>query len=529
LSYFKLKNGGIMGRYIEGKSRHQLELFPARLDEWIEENHPARVIDKFVDNIDMDSLGLKENNDNVGRPRYSPFALIKVLIYCYSIGIRSSRKIERLAGENMAVHWLTRGLKPDYRTIARFRSNNAEALKGLLTETIKLYIDLDLYNEDLKDIIFIDGTKMYSDSNGDRIINPEKVSKKVDRILKEAERIDEEEDKIYGKDNSGWKVTPERMKKLEELLKKAKKKVEKRLEKEEKSDKELKAKIERLEKDISSYQYLYEEKRDKKDRVNLTDPDARLMKHRLHGSHASYNVQISVDGNRFIIGTDVANKENDYHQLTRMVKESISNLKGKREIKKCVADKGYYNANEMREVMNMGIDPIVKKQHQGKRNNKYFGREDFVYDKNKDVVICPGKKELTFNGIIIDKGKEYRRYRCSEPICKSCSLNHKCIRGKKRKSAKTYTILNDKEYLEKHEKIMNNEKNKEIYRKRKEIVEPVIGTVKRDLNFTRFSLRGIEKARGEFTGLISTVYNIRKLINLAGFEKLMRKMEYNTA
>jgi transposase len=82
-----------MGRYIEGKSRHQLELFPARLDEWIEEDHPARVIDRFVDNIDMDSLGLKENNDDVGRPRYSPFALIKALIYCYSIGIRSSRKI----------------------------------------------------------------------------------------------------------------------------------------------------------------------------------------------------------------------------------------------------------------------------------------------------------------------------------------------------------------------------------------------------------------------------------------------------
>jgi transposase len=518
-----------MGRYIEGKSRHQLELFPARLDEWIEENHPARVIDKFVDNVDMDSLRLKERNDAVGRPRYSPFALIKVLIYCYSIGIRSSRKIERLVGENMAVHWLTRGLKPDYRTIARFRSDNAEALKGLLTETIKLYIDLDLYNEDLKDTIFIDGTKMYSDSNGDRIINPKKVSKKVDRILKEAERIDEEEDKIYGKDNSGWKVAPEKMKKLEELLKKAKKKVEKRLEKKEKSDKELKTKIERLEKDISSYQDLYEEKRDKKDRVNLTDPDARLMKHRLHGSHASYNVQISVDGNRFIMGADVVNEQNDYKQLTNMVKKSIVNIGKDKRIKKCVADKGYYETNGIKEVMNMGIIPVVKKERQGRRNNKYFGREDFTCDKGKDIIICPNKKELTFSGIVTDKGKEYRRYRCSEPVCRSCSLKHRCIRGNKRKAAKVYLMLNDVEYLERYKAIMDNEKNKETYKKRREIVEPVIGTIKRDLNFTRFSLRGIEKVNGEFTGLISTVYNIRKLINLAGIEKLMRKMEYNTA
>ncbi len=90
-------------------------------------------------------------------------------------------------------------------------------------------------------------------------------------------------------------------------------------------------------------------------------------------------------------------------------------------------------------------------------------------------------------------------------------------------------MLNDVEYLERYKAIMDNEKNKETYKKRREIVEPVIGTIKRDLNFTRFSLRGIEKVNGEFTGLISTVYNIRKLINLAGIEKLMRKMEYNTA
>jgi len=518
-----------MGRYIEGKSRHQLELFPARLDEWIEEEHPARVIDKFVENININSLGLKENNDNAGRPRYSPFALIKALIYCYSIGIRSSRKIERLVGENMAVHWLTRGLKPDYRTIARFRSDNAEALKGLLAETIKLYIDLDLYNEDLKDTIFIDGTKIYSDSNGDRIIDPKRLSKKVKQILKEAEIIDEKEDKIYGENNSGGKLTPEKMEKLEGLLKEAKKKVEKRLEKKENSDKELKSKIEKTEENISAYKDLFEEKRDKKDRVNLTDPDARLMKHRLHGSHASYNAQLSVDGNRFIMGADVVNRENDFHQLQNMVKKSISNLGKDRKIRKCVADKGYYDTNEIKEVMKMNIEPVVKKQHQGKRNNKYFGREDFTHDKEKDVVVCPFQKELTFNGIVIDKGKEYRRYRCSEPVCKSCPLNHKCIRGEKRKSAKVYTILNDKEYLKKYEAIMNNEKNKEIYGKRSEIVEPVFGTVKRDLNFTRFSLRGLEKVNGEFVGLISPVYNIRKLINLVGIKELMKKMDYSTA
>jgi transposase len=507
-----------MGRYIEGRSRHQLELFPPRLDEWIEKEHPARVIDKFVDNIDIDSLELKENNDDTGRPRYSPFAIIKILIYCYSIGIRSSRKIEMLAGENMAVHWLTRGLRPDYRTIARFRRENNKALEELLKETIKLYVNLDLYNEDFKGIIFIDGTKIYSDSNGDKIINPEKLSKKVEQILKEAEIIDTREDEIYGEDNSGGNVSPDKMEKLEELIKKAKKEVEKRL-----KDKGLKSKIEKLERDIDTYKGLFEEKRDKKERVNLTDPDARLMKHRLHGKHASYNAQISVDGNRFIIGADVVNEGNDYHQLTRMVKKSISNLG---EIKKCVADRGYYDANEMREVMDMNIEPIVKKAQQGKRNNKYFGREDFTYDKKKDIVVCPGKAGLTLVGVYRDKGKEYRMYRGSDPVCGSCVLNHKCIRGK-RKSAKFYTILNDIEYLEKYKTIMENEENKEIYRKRKEIIEPVVGVIKRNLEFTRFSLRGLGGVRGEF-GLISTVYNIRKLINLAGFKKLMKKMEYGS-
>lgn len=513
-----------MGRYIEGRSRHQLELFPAKLDEWIEKDHPARVIDKFVDNIDIDSLGLKENNDDTGRPRYSPFAIIKILIYCYSIGIRSSRKIEMLAGENMAVHWLTRGLKPDYRTIARFRRENAKALEELLKETIKLYVNLDLYNEDFKDIIFIDGTKIYSDSNGDRIINPEKLSKKVEQILKEAEIIDAREDNIYGGDNSGGNVSPDKMKRLEELLKEAKKEVEKRLKcKEGNPDKNLKSKIERLGEDVSAYRNLFSENRDKKERVNLTDPDARLMKHRLHGKHASYNVQISADKNRFIIGADVVNEENDYHQLTRMVKKSISNIG---EIKKCVADRGYYDANEMREVMDMNIEPIVRKSQQCRKNNKYFGREEFSYDKKKDIVVCPGKKGLTLVGIYRDKGKEYRMYRGSDPVCSSCFLNQKCLRGKK-KSGKVYTILNDIEYLERYKTIMENEKNKEIYRKRKEIIEPVVGAIKRNLEFTRFSLRGLGRVKGEF-GLISTVYNIRKLINLAGFKELIKKMEYSS-
>jgi transposase len=411
-----------MGRYIEGRSRHQLELFPPKLDEWIEEYHPARVIDKFVDNIDIDSLELRENNDDTGRPRYSPFAIIKILIYCYSIGIRSSRKIERLARENMAVYWLTRGLKPDYRTIARFRRENNEALKELLTETIRLYISLDLYNEDFKDIIFIGGTKIYSDSNGDRIVDTKRLAKKVEQILKEAEIIDAREDEIYGEDNSGERLSSDKMEKLEELLKRAKKEVEKRL-----NDKGLKSKIERLEEDINTYKDLFHENRDKKDRVNLTDPDARLMKHRLHGSHASYNAQISVDGNRFIIGADVVNKGNDYHQLTRMVKKSISNLGEKRKIKKCVADKGYYDSNKMREVMEMNIEPIVKKERQGKKDDKYFNREDFVYDRKKDKVVCPAKKELTFSSISKNKGKEYRRYRGIYPVCSSCHLNHKCI------------------------------------------------------------------------------------------------------
>ena len=424
----------------------------------------------------------------------------------------------------MAVHWLVRGLKPDYRTIARFRRENAEALKELFKETIKLYISLDLYNEDFKDIIFIDGTKIYSDSNGDRIINPEKLSKKVEQILKEAEIIDAREDEIYGEDNSGGSITPDKMERLEELVKEAKKEVEKRLKKEGNPDKNLKSKIERLEEDINTYKDLFQENRDKNDRVNLTDPDARLMKHRLRGKHASYNAQNSVDGNRFIMGADVVNEENDYHQLTRMVKKSISNLG---EMKKCVADRGYYDANEMREVMDMNIEPVVKKAQQGKKNNKYFGREDFVYDKKKDIVICPGKEGLTLVGVYRDKGKEYRMYRGSDPVCRSCILNHKCIRGKKRKSAKVYTILNDIKYLEKYKTTMENEDNKEIYRKRKEIIEPVVGGIKRNLGFTRFSLRGLGRVRGEF-GLISTVYNIRKLISLAGFKELMKKMEYSS-
>lgn len=195
-----------MGNYIEGKSRFQAFLFPPRMEDWIPEDHSASVIDRFIESLDIFSLKLVENNDESGRSRYSPLVMLKILIYSYSIGVRSNREIERLTYENVAIRWLSCDLHPDYRTVARFRSEKSEVLKDLLTETVKLYCRLDLEERGFEGVVFVDGTKMYANSSIDSVVDLERIEKRVERILKEAELIDEEEDEKYGKDGSGGGV-----------------------------------------------------------------------------------------------------------------------------------------------------------------------------------------------------------------------------------------------------------------------------------------------------------------------------------
>ena len=213
-----------------------------------------------------------------------------------------------------------------------------------------------------------------------------------------------------------------------------------------------------------------------------------------------------------------------------MVRKAKENMGEGVEIEKVPADKGYYEVNELRDTMELGVTPIVKKQSPVEKGGSSFSRGDFTYNEEKDMWLCPGGKGLHYRGIKHDKGKAYRIYQCSVKACRECTLRNRCIKGggDKIKRGRVYTVLNDLEFLEKYAAIMKDEVNLELYKRRKQTVEPAIGVLKRCLGFRRFSLRGLEKVRGEFN-LITAVYNLMKITKLCGTDAVITRLAYDTS
>lgn len=463
--------------HIDAKSRKQSMLFPPILDEWLPKNHPARMIDFFVESFDTNTLGIVENNEVTGRPSYNPKAVLKLLLYGYSYGERSSRKLERLSYENVAFMWLTEGLHPDYRTIARFRQKNISAMKELLRKTIELYQNVGV---EFSGIAFADGTKIFANASDSATVTEEKIAKLeqlAEKILAEAEAIDNGEDKKQGSDNKNF-LDVEKLATLEEQIKKYK-----------------------------------EQMKGKGGRVNTTDSDARFMRHPGHGKHTSYNAQMSVSEAGIILEAGVTNAVSDNHLLKERVSGIEENIGVK--VETIVADSGFFETNEVRELMNEGREIVVPKgsdvQRDRGKKTKHSIR-DFQYDAVRDVYICPAGKELGFRVTRMSHGKEYRIYEANGFDCQGCVNKQSCYRGTKKRGRQIY-VLSDREFLEHYEEVMA--KNQDLVKKRKTVVEGVIGVLKFCFKFTRFLLRGLRKVQGEWN-LMAAAYNLIKFHKLKG-------------
>ena len=394
--------------HIKGIDRNQNFLLPPSLDEWIPKNHPARIIDMFVESVDLNALGIKEYNEFTGRPSFPKEAMTKLILYGYSRGERSSRVLERRTYEDLSYIWLTGNLHPDYRTIARFRQKNIKALKNLLAETLKLY---DKVGIEFDGIIFSDGTKIRVNASDSKIATEERVKrleKIAEEILKEAEREDKEEDKEMGEDNKHF-FKAEKLEEIREEIKRCKEALSKGEEK-----------------------------------VSLTDRDAKFMKHSNGGGfHLSYNAQLSVDRNGMILEADVVNKvSNDGELLKERVNGAEENLK--KGVEKVVSDSGFYETKAIKELMGEGKEVIVKKPFDVRRERgkkKYYDIKDFKYDEGRDEYICPFGKVLRNSGVRNLRGKEYIVYKARFRDCKGCELREKCFKGKR---GRNLWVLNDR-------------------------------------------------------------------------------------
>ena len=344
-------------------------------------------------------MGISINRLKAGAKEYHPKVLLKIIVNGYSYGIRSSRKLERACNHNLSFIWLTGDLKPDYRTIGRFRKENKASIKQILKQNAKLCIELGRIGGNS---LFVDGSICRTNAG---IINSwdkkrcekylKSAEENIERIMEETERLDKIEEK-----------TGSLVKLEEELLK----------------EKEVQEKIKEITSTIETTCQTS---------VNTTDRGSVKAKGR-QGSHASYNAQIVVDEKHgLIVNTEVASQNNDTNQLSGPVNQAIEVLEKKPE--SVICDSGYHSLVDVEKVPEE-IKVIMSSPQQAQKANKHhklkpFRKEEFKYDATSDEYICPEDKRLKNRGTSIGKPRE-TTYKASGKSCISCINYGICTKSK---------------------------------------------------------------------------------------------------
>lgn len=463
--------------YLYG-NRNQITFLPDSIEKYVSEDDPVRVYDAFIDALPKQELGLVLNENAVGNASYDPITMLKILVYGYSYGWRSSRKLERALYHNMSFVWLAGGLKPDHKTISNFRGEHKDVLINLLKQCARMCVKLDLISGNT---LFVDGSKFRGNAGTSQTKSKptwEKYHKQVEHrigeLLKECQKIDEREA-------------------CEESLVK--------MHKELKSKERLKAKIGQLLEEI------------KGDKINGTDPDCPIMKGR-QGSHTSYNCQmVSDDANGLVLSTDASTSKNDLNELTKQVVKAEDNL-GK-PTKTVCADAGYSSVEDIKPLVADGKTVIVpnSKQSQKEKGQQQdqFSREAFSYNSNQDIYTCPMGKELTRRNP--EGVSNHIPYRMINPsACKICTHFGECTTSLA--GRRIYRIV-DEALKEKLERLYESDEGQQVYRRRKMRVEHIFGHIKRNLGAGAFLLRGLKGANVELS-ILATCFNVVRIITIMG-------------
>ena len=477
--------------YKQGLNRNQQLLFPPSNDDYVDEDNSARAIDAYVELLDLNKLqfsNTRKSDRTDGQKAYSPKLLLKIYIYGYLNKIRSSRALEKECKRNLELIWLTQNLTPSYYTIADFRKNNPKALKQVFKEFVILCKNINLIDGKLT---AVDGAYLRANASKNQLIMKSTLTKDLKKVT------DEIEEYFQRLDYSDQEKQPLN------LLSKLPKDVRK---------------LKHQQKDISDNIELLESM--DKTQYNRTDADSSLMRKPAHNLMA-YNSQIVVDSTfKFIVATDMFSEAIDTNKLHIMATQTkkileLDNLN-------ITADKGYDSAIEIKKCIDDNINPIVPRAKKEQPNKDKYSRDKFIYDKEKNYYICPNNQQLTQASTIQNKkGKINFLYRGRSAICKICPLKSRCIPDKT--PYKRIFRWEHEEIMEQHIKKMKTKEARDIVKKRGSIVEHPFGTIKRNLGWDHFLVRGKEKVSGE-NALIMFTYNFKRLLNLIGitlFQKLI--------
>lgn len=472
-------------KYIQGNNRSQIYLFPVSLEDSIDMDNEVRLIDLFVNSLSLKDYGFKVTFVENGRPAYHPADLLKLYIYGYMNKVRSSRDLEKECKRNIEVMWLLNSLKPDHNTISNFRRDNPKAIKKVFRETVRIAKHFNL----------IGGTLIAGDSTKFRAQNSKKNNfnqKKVDRHLEYIEnKLNEYNQAISesdgdNKEHLGQEINKQNKRKAEY------KKIEKQLN------------------DTGEPQ------------VSTSDPDSRQMIIRNNITEVAYNAQTSVDAkNNIPIDYKVTN-HNDSKAMGNMLRRAKSILQTNDFT--ALYDKGYHTGSEFGIASMLGVETLVAVPGLPSSSNApdvLYNVENFIYDKEKDIYICPQGNKLTTNGNWYNgKYSRFKQYRTR--ACKGCRVKSLCTRSKK-----IGKIVQRNEYaieIEQNKKRIEN--NKVLYKKRQSIVEHPYGTIKRQWGFNYImTKKTIERASAD-VGFMLIAYNLKRLVNILGYNELKKYLKH---
>jgi len=478
--------------YIEGASRGQGVMFPATLEEYVAENNEVRAIAAFIEYLRFGELGfVRSEPAGEGRPGYDPRILLGIFIWGHLNRTRSSRRLERECYRNVELMWLTGMLKPDFKTLCRFRQENAEAIAKVLVEFRIICEGAGLYG---KRLVAIDGSKFKAVNSVGRNV----TQKKLVAMMEAAKRsVSEYLARLEEADNEEPEQRPEL------------------------SAEELKQKIAQIEEGLREHEeQLTEMKERGETQRSLTDPDARLMKTR-KGTDVCYNIQTAVDSlHKLIVDVEVTNEAADQALLAGM---AIKAKKALRVTKlTVVADGGYYSNEALKTCEDEGITPYVpiREREDTEQNKGLFARTRFKYDKARDVYVCPRGADLTRGSKGVKKRKrsswEYTVYWTKQ--CSTCPLRARCTKSKTGRKIERWTHHIVLERLRKRLR-----RKPDIMSKRKGVVEHPFGTMKVAMNHERLLMKGIKNVTTEIK-LTVLSYNFKRVLSIFGIEKLLETL-----
>ena len=478
-------------QHIQGISRNQLQV--SSLEDTIAADNPVRFIDAFVNSIDLVKIGFTPRVlKTEGRPSFDTKVFLKIYLYGYINGIRSSRRLEKECLRNLEMQWLLEAICPNYHSIADFRKDNPKALKQLFKLFVSFLKDADLITGNT---IAIDGTKSRAHNSKKSNFNQKKIDKHLDYIEAKTQEYLTALDQNDTQENSTTLTN-------------------------------IQQKIARLKQNKIRYELLEEQlQASGEPQVSTTDPDARALLVQGQVVEVSYNIQAAVDDkHNLVVATHTINR-NDKNALSAIALEAKENLEV--ETFTVLVDKGYHNGREIETCKNNNITTIVAHPEQGKSNENGTQPEylvsNFVYNKEQNTYTCPAGQTLTTTGSWHKKtgrtdqsGYQFQKYRT--PACRTCPVKDLCT------SRKGGREIDRSQYADAVEENQRRyQANPQLYRKRQEINEHIFGTIKRKWGYNYTDLIGLEKVNGEHS-LIMLVYNIKRSINILGVPDLLAKL-----